>query len=99
MSATGGEANEFERLKTLLFSPEASRLSEAESHIEGLENWVGDAKRLEAATADRRARLVHGRQGDEGRESRGGGEGEQTGWGGGRGAPRGGRGGRGRSSF
>ena len=52
MSATGGEANEFERLKTLLFSPEASRLSEAESHIEGLENWVGDAKRLEAATAE-----------------------------------------------
>lgn len=51
MPASGGEANEFDRLKTLLFSPEAERLSEAETHIHELEAWVGDAPRLETATA------------------------------------------------
>ena len=51
MPASGGEANEFERLKTLLFSPEADRLSAAETHIHELESWVGDAPKLETATA------------------------------------------------
>ena len=51
MPAPGGEANEVERLKSLLFSPETARLTQAERQIQGLENWVGDAPRLEAATA------------------------------------------------
>ena len=52
MPAPRGEADEFERLKTVLFSPEAARLAAAESQIEELGNWVGDAGRLEAATAE-----------------------------------------------
>ena len=50
MPASGGEASEFERLKALLFSPEADRLSAAEARIRDLQAWVGDAPRLEAAT-------------------------------------------------
>lgn len=52
MPAPRGEADEFERLKTVLFSPEAARLAAAESQIEELGNYVGDAGRLEAATAE-----------------------------------------------
>lgn len=52
MPGPGGDANEFERLKSVLFSPEAARLAAAESQLEDLENWVGDAPRLEAATAE-----------------------------------------------
>ena len=52
MPAPGGEANEVERLKSLLFSPETARLAQAEAQIQGLEKWVGDAPRLEAATAE-----------------------------------------------
>lgn len=51
MPGPGGEANEFERLKAVLFSPEAARLASAEAQLEELGAWVGDAPRLEAATA------------------------------------------------
>ena len=52
MPGSGGESNEVERLKSLLFSAESHRLAEAEGRLDGLEGWVGDAGRLEAATAE-----------------------------------------------
>jgi len=52
MAASGGKAGEIDKLKALLFSPEAARLTAAEAQIEGLESRVGDARRLEAATAE-----------------------------------------------
>jgi len=52
MAAPGGQAGEIDKLKALLFSPESSRLATAEAHIDALEGRVGDAPRLEAATAE-----------------------------------------------
>ena len=52
MPAPRGEADEFERLKTVLFSPEAARLAAAEAQIEDLQGYVGDAGKLETATAE-----------------------------------------------
>lgn len=51
MPGSGGESNEVDRLKRLLFSAESDRLAQAEGRLDGLEGWVGDAARLEAATA------------------------------------------------
>jgi outer membrane protein OmpA-like peptidoglycan-associated protein len=51
MPASGGEASEFERLKTLLFRPESDRLSAAERQLQDLRGWIGDPSRLESATA------------------------------------------------
>ncbi len=68
MPAPGGEASEIERLKALLFTPEAERLKAAEAQIQGLEAWVGDAGHLEAATAQvlveafRRAEIARHRE-------------------------------------
>ncbi len=52
MAAPGGQAGEIDKLKALLFSPESARLAAAEAHIDALESRVGDAPRLEAATAE-----------------------------------------------
>ena len=52
MAPSGGQAGEIDKLKSLLFSPEAARLDAAEAQIEGLASRVGDARRLEAATAE-----------------------------------------------
>jgi outer membrane protein OmpA-like peptidoglycan-associated protein len=52
MALSDGRLGEIDKLKSLLFSPEAARLDAAEAQIEGLENRVGDARRLEAATAE-----------------------------------------------
>jgi hypothetical protein len=52
MAAPVGHAGEIDKLKALLFSPESARLANAEAHIDALESRVGDARRLEAATAE-----------------------------------------------
>jgi outer membrane protein OmpA-like peptidoglycan-associated protein len=52
MAPSGGKLGEIDKLKSLLFSPEAARLDAVEAQIEGLENRLGDARRLEAATAE-----------------------------------------------
>ena len=68
MAPSGGQAGEIDKLKSLLFSPEAARLDAAEAQIEGLESRVGDARRLEAATAEilveafRRAEIARHRE-------------------------------------
>jgi outer membrane protein OmpA-like peptidoglycan-associated protein len=51
MSAEGAETQELERLRALLFGPDAARLANTEGRVENLESFVGDASRLEAATA------------------------------------------------
>ena len=68
MAPSGGQAGEIDKLKSLLFSPEAARLDAAEAQIEGLESRVGDARRLETATAEilveafRRAEIARHRE-------------------------------------
>src|SRR6202035_5313196 len=68
MAPSGGQAGEIDKLKSLLFSPEAAGLDAAEAQIEGLESRVGDARRLEAATAEilveafRRAEIARHRE-------------------------------------
>ncbi|MCA6109791.1 OmpA family protein [Bradyrhizobium cenepequi] len=52
MGAPVGQNREIEQLKTLLFQPEASRLQELETNVARLQQYVGTADRLEAATAD-----------------------------------------------
>jgi outer membrane protein OmpA-like peptidoglycan-associated protein len=68
MAPSGGQAGEIDKLKSLLFSPEAARLDAAEAQIEGLQGRVGDARRLETATAEilveafRRAEIARHRE-------------------------------------
>ncbi len=52
MAASSGPIDEIERLKALLFRPEAERLASAEAQIEHLESRVGDARRLEDSTTE-----------------------------------------------
>jgi len=52
MPAPGRQSDEVDKLKALLFSPESARLAAAEAHIDALEGRVGDAPKLEAATAE-----------------------------------------------
>jgi outer membrane protein OmpA-like peptidoglycan-associated protein len=51
MAAAAGQNREIEQLKTLLFQPEATRLQSLESDLASLQQYVGSADRLEAATA------------------------------------------------
>ncbi|MBR0869825.1 OmpA family protein [Bradyrhizobium tropiciagri] len=51
MAAAAGQNREIEQLKTLLFQPEATRLQSLEGELESLQQYVGNADRLEAATA------------------------------------------------
>ena len=43
---------DFARLKALLLGPEADELARVSARLDGLDRYVGDAPRLEAATAD-----------------------------------------------
>jgi len=52
MAAAAGQNREIEQLKTLLFQPEATRLQSLEADLTSLQQYVGSADRLEAATAD-----------------------------------------------
>lgn len=52
MAAAAGQNREIEQLKTLLFQPEATRLQSLEAELESLQQYVGNADRLEAATAN-----------------------------------------------
>ncbi|MCA6124976.1 OmpA family protein [Bradyrhizobium sp. WSM 1704] len=51
MAAAAGQNREIEQLKTLLFQPEATRLQSLEAELGSLQQYVGNADRLEAATA------------------------------------------------
>ena len=52
MAAAAGQNREIEQLKTLLFQPEATRLQSLEAELGSLQQYVGNADRLEAATAN-----------------------------------------------
>ncbi|MFB9262800.1 OmpA family protein [Bradyrhizobium erythrophlei] len=52
MAAAVGQNREIEQLKTLLFQSEATRLQSLESDLGSLQQYVGNAERLETATAD-----------------------------------------------
>ncbi len=51
MAAAAGQNREIEQLRTLLFQPEATRLTSLEAELDSLQRYVGNADRLEAATA------------------------------------------------
>lgn len=51
MAAAAGQNREIEQLKVLLFQPEATRLTSLESDLGSLQQYVGNADRLETATA------------------------------------------------
>lgn len=51
MAAAAGQNREIEQLKTLLFQPEATRLTSLEADLDSLQRYVGNADRLETATA------------------------------------------------
>lgn len=51
MAAAAGQNREIEQLKTLLFQPEATRLSSLEADLDSLQRYVGNSDRLETATA------------------------------------------------
>ncbi|WP_315834251.1 OmpA family protein [Bradyrhizobium prioriisuperbiae] len=51
MGAAVGQNREIEQLKTLLFQPEAARLQTLETDLASLQQYVGNADRLETATA------------------------------------------------
>jgi outer membrane protein OmpA-like peptidoglycan-associated protein len=52
MGAAAGQNREIEHLKTLLFEPETARLQALETDVSSLQQYVGSADRLQAATAD-----------------------------------------------
>jgi outer membrane protein OmpA-like peptidoglycan-associated protein len=52
MAAAAGQNREIEQLRTLLFQPEAVRLESLETDLASLQQYVGNADRLETATAD-----------------------------------------------
>ncbi|MBB3609911.1 OmpA family protein [Rhizobium sp. BK602] len=52
MARAVGHNTEIERLKTLLFQSEEARLDTLEADVAFLQRYLGDADRLEAATAD-----------------------------------------------
>lgn len=52
MAAAVGQNREIEQLKTLLFQSEATRLQSLEADLGSLQKYVGNAERLETATAD-----------------------------------------------
>lgn len=52
MSSAVGQSAEIEQLKTLLFQSEEARLSTLEADVAFLQQYLGNADRLEAATAD-----------------------------------------------
>ncbi|MGF6310287.1 outer membrane protein OmpA-like peptidoglycan-associated protein [Bradyrhizobium sp. i1.8.4] len=51
MAAAAGQNREIEQLKILLFQPEATRLTSLEADLDSLQRYVGNADRLETATA------------------------------------------------
>ncbi|MGY3440943.1 MULTISPECIES: OmpA family protein [unclassified Bradyrhizobium] len=51
MAAAAGQNREIEQLKTLLFQPEATRLTSLEADLDSLQRYVGNSDRLETATA------------------------------------------------
>ncbi|MBR0899392.1 OmpA family protein [Bradyrhizobium tropiciagri] len=51
MAAAAGQNREIEQLKTLLFQPEATRLTSLEANLDSLQRYVGNSDRLETATA------------------------------------------------
>jgi len=51
MPAAGGEPDDLQRLKALLFGAEARRLADAEARLSALESRLGDAARFDAALA------------------------------------------------
>lgn len=51
MAAAAGQNREIEQLRTLLFQPEATRLTSLEAELDSLQRYVGNADRLETATA------------------------------------------------
>jgi outer membrane protein OmpA-like peptidoglycan-associated protein len=52
MTSAAGQNREIEQLKTLLFQTESARLETLETDVAFLQQYVGGAERLEAATAD-----------------------------------------------
>ena len=46
MAAAAGQNREIEQLKTLLFQPEATRLSSLEADLDSLQRYVGNSDQI-----------------------------------------------------